>query len=82
MTNLIKVTNTYRVPTVEEALNLRKELESLPGELTTFKYTLKTSKAGGEVEEYQLVTATIVFDNEKLPDSTIREHYGDADNYD
>lgn len=76
MTNLIKVTNVYRVPTVDDALRLREELENTPGELTTFKYVLKQIKAKGEVvEEYQLVTATIQFDNEKEPMSTIREYY-------
>lgn len=80
MTHLIKVTNTYRVPTVEDALRLQKELEKLPGDLTTFKYATKYIKSKGEiVEEYQLVTATIQFDNEKEPEGTIREFYGGAD---
>lgn len=79
MTHLIKVTNVYRVPTVQDALNLRKEIEeNTPGELTTFKYTTKQIKAKGEiVEEYQQVSATIVFDDEKEPVSEVREHYGE-----
>lgn len=78
MTNLIKVTNVYRVPTVEAALQLREELEDMPGELTGFKYVTKQIKAKGEIiEEYQLVTANIQFDNEKEPESAIRESYGD-----
>lgn len=76
MTYLIKTTNVYRVPTVEAALELRKELEAMPGELTSFKYAQKQIKAKGEiVEEYQLVTATIQFNEEKSPDSSIRENY-------
>lgn len=76
MTHLIKVTNTYRVPTVADALRLREELAAGAGELTTFKYTTKYIKAKGEiVEEYQLVTATLVFNSEKEPESSIREAY-------
>lgn len=80
MTHLIKVTNTYRVPTVQDALELRKQLDTLPGELTSFKYATKYIKAKGEIiEEYQIVTATLQFDNEKEPEGTIREFYGRAD---
>ena len=66
----LKSTNTYRVPTVEDALRLRKHLErNSVGELTSFKYATKYIKAKGEiVEEYQLVTATISIDNEKEPE--------------
>ena len=61
----LKTTNTYRVPTVEDALALRKYLEkTCIGELTAFKYTTKYIKAKGEiVEEYQVVTATFSIDN-------------------
>lgn len=77
MTYLIKSTNSYRVPTVTDALELRKELESMPGELTSFKYATKYIKAKGEIiEEYQVVTATIQFNSEKEPESSIRESYG------
>lgn len=77
MTHLIKSTNTYRVPSVTDALELRKELESMPGELTSFKYVTKYIKAKGEIiEEYQVVTATIQFNSEKEPESSIRESYG------
>ena len=41
----LKTTNTYRVPTVEDALALRKYLErTCIGELTAFKYTTKYIK--------------------------------------
>ena len=66
----LKTTNVYRVPTVEDALRLRKwlERESI-GELTSFSYKTKQIKVKGEVvEEYQLVTATITIDNEKDPE--------------
>lgn len=77
MVHLIKVTNTYRVPTVQDALDLRKDLEKMPGELISFKYTTKYIKQKSQiVEEYQLVTATLQFDNEKEPEGSIRENYG------
>ena len=80
MTYLIKTTNTYRVPTVQDALELRKQLEDTPGELISFKYATKYIKAKGEIiEEYQLVTATLQFNNEKEPESSIREFYGGLD---
>lgn len=76
MTHLIKVTNVYRVPTVQDALDLRKELEHGAGELTNFAYATKYIKQKGEIiEEYQQVKATIIFNNEKECDSPIREHY-------
>ena len=66
----LKTTNVYRVPTVEDALNLRKYLEkTCVGELTSFSYKTKYIKAKGDiVEEYQVVTATITIDNEKEPE--------------
>ena len=69
----LKTTNTYRVPTVEDALDLRKYLENnTVGELVSFKYTTKYIKVKGEiVEEYQVVTATISIDNEKEPEGVL-----------
>ena len=69
----LKTTNVYRVPTVEDALALRKYLErNCDGELTGFKYVTKYIKAKGEiVEEYQVVTATISIDNEKDPEGVL-----------
>lgn len=69
----LKTTNTYRVPTVEDALALRKHLERNEiGELTSFKYTTKYIKVKGEiVEEYQVVTATLTIDNEKDPEGVL-----------
>ena len=69
----LKTTNVYRVPTVEDALALRKHLErNSIGELTGFKYVTKYIKAKGEiVEEYQVVTATITVDDEKIPEGVL-----------
>ena len=78
MTHLIKSTNTYRVPTVNDALRLREELQSGAGELISFKYTTKYIKSKGDIiDEYQVVTATLQFNAEKEPESMIRESYGE-----
>lgn len=76
MTYLINVTNVYKVPTVQDALELRKELEEGPGELTSFSYTTKYVKQKGEIiEEYQQVKAKLVFNDEKDPEYSTREFY-------
>lgn len=69
----LKTTNVYRVPTVEDALRLRKYLEkTCIGELVAFSYKTKYIKAKGDiVEEYQVVTATIAIDNEKDPEGVV-----------
>ena len=69
----LKTTNVYRVPTVEDALRLRKWLEkNCVGELTSFSYKTKYIKSKGEViDEYQVVTATITIDNEKEPEGVM-----------
>lgn len=74
---LINVVNTYRVATVEEALALRAKLEKISaGELASFSYTTKYIKEKGEiVEEYQLVKAKLVFDEEKDPVHAIVPSY-------
>lgn len=74
---LVKVTNVYRVPTVEDALKLREELEEIDcGELVNFAYTTKYIKAKGEIiEEYQLVKATISFTPEKDPEQKVEPLY-------
>lgn len=78
----LKTTNVYRVPTVEDALRLRKWLDKkCIGELTSFKYATKYIKAKGEIiEEYQLVTATITIDNEKDPEGVMPINMEDTDN--
>lgn len=76
---LINVVNTYRVPTVEDALKLREKLEKISnGELVSFTYTTKYIKAKGEIiEEYQVVKAKIAFNEEKDPEQYINISYGD-----
>lgn len=66
---LINGVYTYRVPTVEDALALRARLEETSiCELASFSYTTKFIKEKGEVvEEYQLVKAKLVFNDEKDP---------------
>lgn len=75
---LINVVNTYRVPTVDDALKLREELEQISyGELISFTYTTKYIKAKGEIiDEYQVVKAKIAFNEEKDPDQHIEITYG------
>jgi hypothetical protein len=80
MNYLLNVTNVYRVPTVEDALKLREELQKTScGELTSFSYTTKYIKVKGEVvEEYQLVKAKIEFTPEKEPEVQIYASYSDG----
>lgn len=78
---LLKVTNVYRVPTVGDALSLREYLQNniTNGELVSFSYTTKYVKAKGEIiDEYQVVKATIEFNNEKEPDLYIKAEYKDG----
>ena len=74
MTYLINAVNTYRVPTVEDALELREELSNLKYcELESFSYTTKYNKK--TEEEYQVVKAKLVFNDVKEPESTITATY-------
>ena len=74
---LINDVTTYRVDTVAEVEKLHEELLADPSfELTAFSYTTKYIKQKGEiVEEYQIVKAKKVFNNEKEPDKTIEIIY-------
>ena len=50
MNYLLKVTNTYRVQTVADALALREELSHIScGTLTSFSYTTKYIKERSEI---------------------------------
>ena len=77
----LKTTNVYRVPTVEDALILRKHLEkTMTGELVSFSYKTKYIKVKGEiVEEYQVVTATFAIDDEKDPEGVMIVDFGGND---
>lgn len=75
---LLSNTLVFRVPTVEDALNLRDKLQDTKyGELVNFSYTTKYIKAKGEIlEEYRVVKAKIEFNAEKEPDMYITIDYG------
>ena len=77
MNYLLKVTNTYRVPTEEAALTLREDLANGEcGRLTAFTHTLKEIKVKGEiVEEYWVCKATIEFTKEKECDVKVAANY-------
>lgn len=76
---LIKAVDTYRVPTVDDVEALHDELLNDPSfDLVAFSYKTKYIKAKGEiVEEYQLVSATKVFTDEKSPDRCVQVSYGE-----
>jgi hypothetical protein len=73
MRYLLKAVDTYRVATVADVEALHQELlDDSTFDLTAFSYKTKYIKAKGEiVEEYQVVTATKVFTEEKEPDRTV-----------
>lgn len=68
---------TFRVPTVEDALKLRDELQNTDFcELVNFSYKTKYIKSKGDiVEEYQIVKATLEFNLEKEPSQKIKVLY-------
>ena len=69
---------TYRVATVEDVEKLHEELlADSTFQLTAFSYTTKYIKVKGEiVEEYQIVKAKKVFNDEKDPTVHINIKYG------
>jgi hypothetical protein len=77
MRYLLKAVDTYRVATVADVEALHQELlDDSTFDLTAFSYKTKYIKAKGEiVEEYQVVTATKVFTEEKEPDRTVSVVY-------
>ena len=79
MRYLLNVVNTYRVPTVEDALELRDELSEMPGcELVSFQYTTKQVKGKSKEdfpEEYQVVKAKLQFNSEKEPEQLVVPTY-------
>ena len=74
---LINDVTTYRVSTVQDVEKLHEELLADPTfELTAFSYTTKYIKVKGEiVDEYQVVKAKKVFNNEKEPDRSVDVKY-------
>ena len=75
---LINDVTTYRVDTVAEVEQLHDELlNDNTFDLVSFSYTTKYIKVKGEiVEEYQIVKAKKVFNNEKEPNRRIDVKYG------
>jgi hypothetical protein len=78
MKYLLTTTEKYRVATVAEVEALHEEfLSDSNYTLASFGYTTKYIKAKGQiVEEYQVVTAKKVFNDEKEPESSIDVNYG------
>jgi hypothetical protein len=74
---LLSCTDVYRVSTVAEVEALHEELSTdVNFTLTAFSYKTKLVKVKGEVvDEYQVVTAKKVFNEEKDPISSIKVHY-------
>ena len=78
MNYLISVVDTYRVATVEDVERLHEELKN-DGHFTlaSFSYKTKYIKQKGDIiDEYQLVSAKKIFNDEKEPISSIDIHYG------
>lgn len=80
MEYLLKVTNTYRVATEQEALNLRERLRNESnGTLTAFSYAVKYVKQKGEIiDEYYVCKATIEFNAERDPERFVSTKYEDV----
>lgn len=77
MNYLLSCTDVYRVPTVIDVENLHEELTHNPNfTLAAFSYKTKLVKVKGEVvDEYQVVTAKKVFNEEKDPISNVTINY-------
>ena len=77
MRYLVKSVNTWVIPSVEEVEKFHEELlQDSNYQLTSFGYKTKQIKAKGEVvEEYQVVTETRVFNEEKNPDTFVEVGY-------
>ena len=77
MEYLVSSVDTYRVATVEEVERLHEELKNdTHFTLASFSYKTKQIKQKGEViDEYQLVAAKKLVNNEKEPDSFIKIGY-------
>lgn len=73
MNYVISIVETIRVPNVDEVEKLHTSLkEDNRFDLKKFEYTHKEVKAKGEViDEYELVKATLVFNNEKEPTGSV-----------
>ena len=74
---LINDVTTYRVETIADVEKLHNELLADSSfDLTAFSYTTKYIKEKGEIiDEYQIVKAKKVFNNEKEPERLIDVKY-------
>lgn len=71
---LLNVIETYKVDTVNEALEMRDEMNSaVEYELQSFAYTTKFNKK--TEEEYQVVKVKKVINSEKDPVSGVQVKY-------
>ena len=71
---LLNDVHTYRVDTVEEALAMRDEMAAAKYyELQSFQYTTKFNKK--TEEEYQIVKAKKIINNEKEPTCGVQVKY-------
>lgn len=77
MKYLISTTDIYRVSTIEEVEKLHQDLKDDTNfTLASFSYKTKVQKQKGEiVDEWQLVTAKKVFNEEKDPISCVNIEY-------
>lgn len=74
MKYLLNVVETYRVDTVNEALEMRDAANNAAEfELESFQYTTKFNKK--TEEEYQIVKMKKKINTEKEPDSTVQVGY-------
>lgn len=71
---LLNVVETYRVPTVQEALDIRDEFNAASEyDLQSFQYTTKFNKK--TEEEYQVVKVKKIINDEKDPLRGVQVHY-------
>ena len=77
MKYLISTTDVYRVTTIAEVEQLHEELiNDTHFTLNAFSYKTKQIKQKGEIiDEYQLVTAKKLFNDEKEPGTNIDIKY-------
>ena len=77
MKYLVSVVETIRVANVNEVEKLHTALkEDKRFELKKFEYSHKEVKSKGEViDEYELVKATLVFNNEREPSCLVKIDY-------
>lgn len=71
---LVSVIETTRVDSVAEVEQFHKQLkEDKRFDLKKFEYTHKDVKSKSEIiDSYELVKATLVFNNEKEPDRSVK----------